>query len=111
MPQTSIDAYNSLDPAQLADIYKNILSALAIIKAGTFEDISAQAKLDRDRVWKRLNELEKMELIFRPGTKKKLRSGREGYIWQLTLKGTPTVQDYSRKMESIGQQFKQLPLL
>lgn len=109
--QTSIDAYKSLDPEQLADIYKKILSALAIIKQGTFEDLASAMKVDRDRVWRRLGELEKMGLIFRPGTKKKLRSGREGFIWQLTLKGAPTVQDHSRSIQSISKQYTQQRLL
>ena len=111
MPSTSLDAYHSLDPAQLRDIYKQILAALHFLKSATFEEIAAYMKVDKDRVWKRMSELQKMDLVYRPGGKKKLRSGRLGYLWALTLKGTPTVQDYSRKMESISQQYTQQRLL
>ena len=110
-PQTSFDAYHSLEPEKLRDIYKQILAALVILKSATFEEIAAYMKVDKDRVWKRMSELQKMELVYRPGGKKKLRSGRDGYLWSLTFKGSPTIQEYSKNIQSIAKQFQQLPLL
>lgn len=111
LPDTSVDAYNSLDQSQLAEIYQNILFTLRAIQKGTFQDISGFMMVEDARVWKRLAELEKMGFIHRPGTKKKLRSGREGYEWALTLKGSPTIQEHSRQIQSIAAKVNQLKLL
>lgn len=111
LPETSLEAYASLEPEKLREIYQQIISALTLLKKGTFEDVSAHLKIDRDRVWKRLPELEKMGFVCRHGSKKKLRSGREGYEWTLTLNSTPTVQDISRNMQSITKEYQQLKLI
>ena len=84
LPETSIAAYQSLDPRELNETYRQILYALDEIGEGTFEDIAAFLKLNPARVWKRMSELSKMELIHRPGKKKKLKSGRFGYTWMRT---------------------------
>ena len=124
VPETSKEAYQQLDLSQLRETYRNILLALAELGSGTFEDIAAKMKVDKSTVWKRLSELQRMELIYRPGTKKMLKSGRNGYMWALTsqsipkteksmkeLKGQPAVVDYSRKLISDKQGAKQLDLL
>jgi len=84
MPETSIDAYRSLDPRELNETYRHILHALDEIGEGTFEDIAAFLKLNPSRIWKRMSELAKMELIYRPGNKKVLKSGRSGFTWMKT---------------------------
>lgn len=90
LPETSIDAYKSLDPRDLNETYRQILYALDNIGEGTFEDISSFLKVDKSKVWKRLSELNKMELIYRPGNKKLLKSGKQGYTW---MKGQPSKTD------------------
>jgi len=74
-PQTSIDAYRSLDPAKLSDTYKKIILALTELGNGTFEDIAKKMKVDKSVVWKRLSELERANILYRPGTKKHLNQG------------------------------------
>lgn len=110
VPQTSLDAKKSLDPARLAEIYKKILDALRIIGKGHYEDIARQMKVDPSRVWKRLSETHIMGLIERTGERKALSSGRDGFVWRLTNKDIPanpivekylpgpTVSDYSKKL-------------
>lgn len=123
VPETSKEAFKSLNPDDLIEIYRNILKALGALNKGTFEEIAAYLKVDKSRVWKRLSEMERMELIYRPGTKKLLKSGRNGYEWALrstyipktdaaekSLKGT-TVSDYSKKINSISKRATQLDLL
>lgn len=83
-PDTSIAAYKSLEATDLRDIYLRIVSALIVLGQGTFEDIAAHLKIDKSRVWKRLSEMERDQLIHRPGAKKKLSSGRNGYLWSVT---------------------------
>lgn len=112
---TSIEAWRSLDPTQIAEIYRGILYALGIMGNATFEEIAAHMKVDKSRVWKRMSELERMKLVYRPGFKKPLKSGRLGYEWALTntittevglkeLKSSSTVQDHSRKIQDISKQ-------
>lgn len=110
-PDTSNEAYRSLDPTELSDIYRSILSSLSKLGEATFEDLAAHMKVDKSRVWKRMSELDKMELVYRPGNKRLLKSGRSGYTWMLTKEGQPkteyaekilkgeTVSDISKKMQ------------
>lgn len=92
LPQTSIDAYHSLDPELLTDRYKKILMSLSVLGEATSEEIAAHAKLDNSKVWKRMSELEKDEygaMVYKPGNKRQLKSGRFGYTYMLTAAATP----------------------
>ena len=106
LASTSLDAYKSLDPSQLRQMYKDILFALGNMpEGGTYESISAALKVKESRVWKRLGEMERMELIHRDG-RKTLSSGRMGSIWKLGKAGEvkppekavpgKSVSDYAR---------------
>lgn len=119
-PQTSIDAFRSLDPAKLSDTYKKIILALSELGSGTFEDIAKKMKVDKSVVWKRLSELERASILYRPGTKKTLKSGRSGFVWMILsldgissiieedkLKSTQTIQDHSRNIQSIANSKQQ----
>lgn len=101
-PETSLEAYKSLDVATLTDIYKKILGVLAVIGEGTFEDIAAQLRVDKSRVWKRMSELERMELVYRPGNKRVLKSGRQGYTWMLTNGATPKTTKTEQMLKGKG---------
>lgn len=119
-PETSVSAYRSLNPLQLAEIYQKILWGLGQIGEGTFEDIAIAVRLPKERVWKRMNELCKNNLIYRPGNKKPLASGRLGYTWKLVKENGdnnsvieqsptgPSISDYSRNIHNIGKQLNLL---
>ncbi len=68
MKQTSIEAYQSIKP-DLKTLHKRIMHAFKKIKSGSFRDISRAAQLTDAQVWRRLNELEKKNLIEENGTK------------------------------------------
>lgn len=114
--ETSMEAYRSLDPTKLRDTYKRIILALSELGSGTFEDIAKKMKVDKSVVWKRLSELERANILYRPGTKKTLKSGRSGFVWmvlsldgisslieEVKLKSTPTIQDHSRNIQAIAE--------
>lgn len=114
VPETSKEAYRSLNPERLNDTYKSIILALSELGSGTFEDIAKKMKVDKSVVWKRLSELEKINILYRPGTKKTLKSGRLGFVWMIfsldgiysiieeaKLKSTQTIQDHSRNIQAI----------
>lgn len=111
LPETSLDAYNSINPDKLRDIYKRILWALSQINEGSYEDIALALKEKESRVWRRLKEMANMNLIYRTENKKVLSSGCKGYTWKATLQGSPTIQDHSRQIQSISVQANQLKLL
>lgn len=112
--ETSIDAYKSLDISQLNEIYRQIIQSLGIIGEGSFEDIASHIHVEKSRVWRRMNELEKMGVVYRPGNKRVLKSGRQGYTWMLTNGATPktvnaekalkgdSIADISRNMAKIS---------
>ena len=108
---TSKEAFQSLDPDKLRDIYKRILWALSQINEGSYEDIALALKEKESRVWRRLKEMADMNLIYRTENKKVLSSGCKGYTWKATLQGSPTIQDHSRKIQSISAQATQLKML
>lgn len=92
--ETSIEAFKSLQSKDLEQTYIGILSALSVIKIGTFEDIAKQMKSKPDKIWKRLSELHgKYMMIYRPGDKKKLKSGRDGFVWSLSSLGEEVIGD------------------
>jgi predicted transcriptional regulator len=111
VPDTSLDAYRSLDAGKLLEIYARIKWALSQIGEGTWEDIGRVLKEKDSKIWRRLSEMERLEIIYRTENKKVLSSGRKGYTWKLTAMHAPTIQDHSRKIESISKQAKQLNLL
>lgn len=103
--ETSIEAFRSLKSEEMQKTYLDIIWALSVLKTGTFENIATFLKCSPGKIWRRLGELEsKYKLIHRPGEKKPLKSGRNGYVWALNA-DTPiaerplpgrTISDYSK---------------
>lgn len=120
---TSKEAFHSFNPEDLREIHQKIIKALEVIGNGTYEQISNQMCCEPSKVWRRMNELLKLGLVHRPGEKRPLKSNRMGYVWYLTgkvmaktdkenkrYKG-PGIVDYSRRIQDISKQAKQLDLL
>ena len=116
---TSLWTPRSMDHENLREIHRRILYALSQMFEGTFEDIASFLQTDKSSIWKRLSELDKAGLIYRPGIKKALRSGRAGKVWRITEKvdqSIPKMQmqvaekllaghsiaDFSRKIHAIA---------
>lgn len=106
--QNSSDAFKSLDPNQIRQVYKDILFALGNLPdGGTYETIATVLKVKESRIWKRTGEMEQMGLIHRDG-RKILSSGRYGSVWKIgkpgstksTEKAIPgkSVSDYAKKL-------------
>lgn len=103
---TSIEAYHSLDPIDLGERFKKILAALLIIKEGTFEDIASYLKVEKSTIWKRLSEMERMGQIHRPGHKKKMSSGRNGYVWTVGKAPDPKSTTQRKKRTYNGSKVR-----
>lgn len=112
VPQTSKDAYASLKPQQLRAIYRKIVEALKVMGEGSSQQISAYLTLDDEVVRKRLSELQKMGILYKPGHRVPTKKGCTAYVWQICKAGAktelqnklmpgPSVQDYSRTIQDI----------
>ncbi len=82
-PQTSLDAYHSLKPEQVRDIYVRIKHALSLLKLANTEAIAEQLKMPHPQIHKRVSEMERLEMIYKPGSKSVMKSGRMGFNWAL----------------------------
>lgn len=120
-PETSIDAYKSLQPDQLKEIYQKIIEALKVLGTASTEQIADYTTLPHPKIHKRVSEMEKLEIIYRPGNRVATKSGRTAYVWCLcnqpitdnqqkvtekALRG-PTVADFSRDISSISNKVSQ----
>lgn len=83
-PQTSIDAFHSLDPEKISQIQKDIVMALRVKGPMTYEQIASHLKKDPSRIWKRMSEGHRMGIVERTGERRKMASGRDGFIWKAT---------------------------
>lgn len=111
-PDTSLEAYAKLKPEQLRAIYRKIIEALKIMGEGSSQQIAAYLTLDDEVVRKRLSELKKMGILYKPGHKVPTKKGCEAYVWQICKAGAktelqeklmpgPTVQDYAKTIQQI----------
>jgi len=82
--KTSIDAHNSIKPAK-AYYHAKVLEGLNKLRVGgTFFEISQSAGIKPEQAWKRISELVKDGKIFDTGITRRLPSGRNGTVWQIT---------------------------
>src|ERR1700749_3737037 len=112
-PATSTEAYKSLDPEKISQIKKDIVMTLRILGPSTYEQVAIHLKKDPSKIWKRMSEAKNDGLIERTEIRRKMASGREGFVWKATdalpatekaLSGTAVV-DYSRSL--IASKFTQ----
>jgi predicted transcriptional regulator len=107
--KTSLEAFRSLDPDKISAIHKRILAGLETIGSGTYEDLATLLNLEPQRVWRRLSELGKANLIHRPGERKMLKSGRQGMVWKLGgLPETTKKKERVMKGKSVHQFAKDI---
>lgn len=83
---TSLAAYHSLKAEDVRNIYKKILEALKVLGSANTEVISDYLTLPHPKVHKRTSEMERLEMIYKPGTKSVMKSGRMGFNW--SIRGT-----------------------
>jgi predicted transcriptional regulator len=111
LPQTSKYAYKAVTPEMLSDHHAKILKALKRMGQANYEQIATYVNLDRHQVGRRISELERMELIYKPGKKSATSTGRSAYDYRLCVPGEEnktvidkaikkgkTVSDYSKSL-------------
>jgi hypothetical protein len=118
IPETSKDALRSLEPDSIRAMYRKIAAALQVLGPSTFEEVATYLNEKPERIWKRLDEARKIGLCHRPGEKKKMSSGRFGFLWKAgdgpdvvdqksKLSETKTIADHSRAIKKLAQPINQ----
>jgi len=78
---------------------------------GTHEEIATVSGMKECQVWKRLSEMERNEIIFDTGIKRKLKSGVHGIVWQLVgMKPVDTTSIKTQAQQNAANILKQLNL-
>jgi len=114
LPVTSKEAYKQVTIAMLDAHHKKIIETLKILKEAIYEDIATFAGLDRHQVGRRLNELEKRQVVFKPGTQKKTSKNRNAFTYKLcnpTESFNASEKSVSDHAVDIIKSAKQLSLL
>lgn len=114
-PETSREAYDSLNSIELAVIYVKIIEALKVLGSATSEQVATHLTMDHSKIWKRYSELERMNKIRKTGYKLRNKSGRSAFSYCLcdsnlpktdraekAMKG-PSIADYSREINKISK--------
>lgn len=74
-PDTSNDAYRSITPDMLSDIYQKILKSLERIGNASGQQIAMHLTLDDNKISRRLKEMEGLGLIYNTGLRTPTKSG------------------------------------
>lgn len=108
LPSTSHAAYAQAKP-MISSHHAKILDSLKVLKSATAEQIAIHLKMDHSQINRRVSEMERLQLIYKPGVKKKTKTGREAFVWyvigeqyteteNLYANGQKTSTDYSKEL-------------
>lgn len=87
-PSTSNDAFRALTPEKLAHDYAGIIEALKSLKLANYEQISAYLGwADINKCARRLSELERTSVIYKPGSKSLTKRNRHAFNYSLVVNG------------------------
>ena len=108
-PQTSHDAYRSITPEQLSRHYSKIMEALKVLGSASAEQIAKHLTMEHSQVNRRMSEMFRLEMIYKPGKKVLTKSGRNAYVW--AIRGTGQKEEAIehphtyRKLEKTSSDF------
>lgn len=84
LPDTSHEAHKMMNKEVLSNHHYLIIEALKVLKKATAEEISEYLNWDdKNRSARRMSELEREQIVFKPGEKRKTRYGRNAYVYSL----------------------------
>jgi len=99
LPQTSHDANKSATLEMRSRHWERIKEALLVLKLGTGEQIAEQAKMDYHAVMRRLSEMERLEMVYKPGGKIPTKTNRLAYQYAIRTTDTivPIIENHYRE--------------
>ena len=87
LPETSHEAHESMTDDILSNHHKQIIEALKNLKKATAEEIAIYLNWDdKNRSARRMSELERQQIIYKPGEKRKTKYGRNAFVYSLIKK-------------------------
>lgn len=92
LPSTSLEAYKSVSPEMLTNHHKCILVALKVMGSGTFEQIAVAVAMEKHQIGRRLSEMERMGIIYKPGEKRNTSTRRQAFVYKLVENGEVSAQ-------------------
>lgn len=85
--ETSHEAHQSMTKQLLSNHHLKIIDALKVLKVATAEEIAIYLDWDdKNRSARRMSELEREQIIYKPGEKRKTRYGRNAFVYSLIKK-------------------------
>jgi hypothetical protein len=106
-PDTSLEAYRTLDPIRVSQTMTKIAETLKVIGKGNYEQIATAAGMTEAKCWKRLIDCVRAGLIHRTEETTLTRNGKKSYLYapgpqpaeppksEKSLPGK-TISDYSK---------------
>lgn len=83
-PSTSLAANKKADETGLKQHHQQkIINALQKIGSANYEQIASFTGMDRHAVGRRLSELERAQIVYKPGLKSPTKSGRDAFVYCL----------------------------
>lgn len=98
LPDTSIDAHNSIKGEVQENHWKKILEAFDEVESATYEEIAVKCGLDRIAVGRRISELIEGGKLYRTELKRPTSSGRQAYCISRIGVGLPKAEDKPPKV-------------
>ena len=93
LPETSLEAYKALHPETQRKMYDKIIEALKVLGTATYEELSDFLNCqDRNQISRRLKEMEGLQMIWKPGTKRLTKRNRNAFVYQLTGNSSPKTE-------------------
>lgn len=84
LPSTSLDANKRATQEMREDHHAKIIAALTELRVANYEQLGAKTGLDKIAIARRLSELERAQIIYKPGLKSNTSSGRQAFNYSLT---------------------------
>lgn len=85
LPETSHEAFDLMTKPLISSHQQQITYALKVLKKATFEEIASYLNWDdKNRAARRLSELERDQVIYKTGEKRKTKYGRNAFVYCLT---------------------------
>lgn len=108
LPSTSLEAYKMLPDEMKERHHSKILKALGELKLAIGEEIALKVGMDKHQIGRRLSELERDQLIYKPGSKKNTSTGRPAFQYALTVIDPPTIDPINKLINmSFGKDLNQ----
>jgi len=87
-PETSLSAWKQAQP-MISPHHQKILSALQVLGSDTAEGIAKYLGMEHSQINRRVSEMERLQMIYKPGITKPTKSGRMAYVWCIAGNNLP----------------------